>query len=317
LRSTLVGQPNPKRQKTENLIPLLIGYLVKELDDSKPNRPMRILLDSGASTSIVATKVAKELPKIKTEKTVWSTVAGTFETFYKSKGQLIFSKLFKGRTIPCELHLSDTMTSYDVIVGRDILQALGITLNFADLTIEWDGASTPMKSIENTYSDFKRIEAFEDTFMPQALKRINDAKYEKANLEATAEASAHLSRAERRQLLKLLVKHERLFEGKLGRWKNTKCKIKLKPGVTPYHARAYPVPKSREAQLKLEVERLCKEGVLKKVNRSEWAAPTFAIPKKDGSIRFISDFQELNARIKRTPFPIPKIQDLMLKLEGF
>ena len=69
--------------------------------------------------------------------------------------------------------------------------------------------------------------------------------------------------------------------------------------------------------LRLEVDRLCKVNVLRKVNRSEWAAPTFIIPKKDGTVRFISDFHELNKRIKRKPYPIPKIQDLMLKLEGF
>ena len=34
-------------------------------------------------------------------------------------------------------------------------------------------------------------------------------------------------------------------------------------------------------------------------------------------MRFISDFHELNKRIKRKPYPIPKIQDLLLKLEGF
>ena len=34
-------------------------------------------------------------------------------------------------------------------------------------------------------------------------------------------------------------------------------------------------------------------------------------------VRFLSDFRELNKRIKRQPFPLPKIQDLMLKLEGF
>ena len=32
---------------------------------------------------------------------------------------------------------------------------------------------------------------------------------------------------------------------------------------------------------------------------------------------FISDFHELNKCIKCKPFPIPKIQDLLLKLEGF
>ena len=39
--------------------------------------------------------------------------------------------------------------------------------------------------------------------------------------------------------------------------------------------------------------------------------------KKDQTIRFITDFRQLNSRIKRKPFPIPKIQDLLLRLEGF
>jgi hypothetical protein len=41
------------------------------------------------------------------------------------------------------------------------------------------------------------------------------------------------------------------------------------------------------------------------------------IPKKDGTVRFISDFWELNKRIKRNPYPIPQIQDMLLNLEGF
>ena len=47
--------------------------------------------------------------------------------------------------------------------------------------------------------------------------------------------------------------------------------------------------------------------VLRKVNYSEWAAPTFIIPKKDETVHFISDFRKLNKRIKRKPYPIPKI----------
>ena len=67
----------------------------------------------------------------------------------------------------------------------------------------------------------------------------------------------------------------------------------------------------------MEVERLCKIGVLKRVNRSQWAAPTFVIPKKDGTVRFISNVRELNKRIRRQPYPIPHIQDMLLNLEGF
>ena len=39
--------------------------------------------------------------------------------------------------------------------------------------------------------------------------------------------------------------------------------------------------------------------------------------KKDQKVRFISNFCELNKWIKQKPYPIPKIQDLLLKLEGF
>ena len=72
-----------------------------------------------------------------------------------------------------------------------------------------------------------------------------------------------------------------------------------------------------QAQFRKEVERLCKIGVLCKINRSEWAAGTFVIPKKNKQIRFITDFRELNKRIKRKPYPIPKIQEMLMSLEGF
>ena len=49
----------------------------------------------------------------------------------------------------------------------------------------------------------------------------------------------------------------------------------------------------------------------------EWAVPRFIIPKKDGTVWFIKDFRELNKCIIRKPYLIPKIQDMLLNLEGF
>ena len=148
------------------------------------------------------------------------------------------------------------------------------------------------------------------------LKKILDAKYEKTNLPEIVESSIHLKDDQKIKLKELLVKYETLFDGTLGQWKGPPVNIELREGVTPFHAKPYPIPKSREKQLRMEVERLCQEKVLKKTNRSEWAAPNFAIPKSDGTIRFLTDFRELNKRIKRKPYPIPKIQDLLLKLEA-
>ena len=68
---------------------------------------------------------------------------------------------------------------------------------------------------------------------------------------------------------------------------------------------------------KQELDRIEDLRVIEKYNRSQWVAPTFLIPKKDSTVHFISDFRELNKRILRQPYTIPKIQDLLLRLEGF
>ena len=62
----------------------------------------------------------------------------------------------------------------------------------------------------------------------------------------------------------------------------------------------------------IEVNELITIGVLKRKKKLEWEAPTFIIPKKNATAHFISHFRELNKSMKRKPFPIPKIQDLLL-----
>src|SRR5688572_21391744 len=42
----------------------------------------------------------------------------------------------------------------------------------------------------------------------------------------------------------------------------------------------------------------------------------FTISKPDGSLWSLADLRELNNRIKHYPFPIPKVQDMLQKLEG-
>ena len=79
----------------------------------------------------------------------------------------------------------------------------------------------------------------------------------------------------------------------------------------------FPVSCIHELKFKQELDRLEALKFINKVNRSQWDAPTFFIPKKYSTVRFISDFRELNKRILRQPYPIPKIQYILLRLEGF
>ena len=93
--------------------------------------------------------------------------------------------------------------------------------------------------------------------------------------------------------------------------------MKLQPDAEPYHGKRFPVPRIHELTFKQELDQLEALNIIKKVNRSQWGAPSFIIPKKDRTVSFISDFRELNKRILGQPYPIPKIKDLLLRLEGF
>ncbi len=182
----------------------------------------------------------------------------------------------------------------------------------------WDDSTIHLRSqssrINNAYFIRDSVELEDST---TRIKRILDAKYEKADLSLIVEQCSHLISKEKLSLKTLLGKYKPLFDGTFGKWTGEPYHIELKPDAIPYHARPFPVPRIHEQTLRTEVQRLCKLGVLTRVNHSEWGAPTFIIPKKDGSVRFISDFRELNKCIKQKPYPIPLIQDILLKLEGF
>ena len=149
------------------------------------------------------------------------------------------------------------------------------------------------------------------------IKCILDAKYEKANLDEYSSQCTHLNSKQRIKLNNTLKKFESLFDGTLGKWKTRPYNIELKEDAKPFYKNPYPIPCIHEQTFKKELDQLCAVGVLEPKMDSKWGSPTFIIPKKDNSVQFITDFRELNKRIKCKPFPIPQIQDLLLKLEGF
>ena len=87
----------------------------------------------------------------------------------------------------------------------------------------------------------------------------------------------------------------------------------LKPDAKPFHGQPFPVPHIYKETIKKEVLRLVEIGVLKPIQESEWASPSFIMPKKSKdpreqeTVRFLSDLKELNKRVTRKPYPLPKI----------
>ena len=204
------------------------------------------------------------------------------------------------------------------------MRELKMDVLYSDNVVIWDELKLPMHEVKanGTWHDFNALvedhaesESVKDSMT--RLTRILDANYDTPDLETEVAKMTHLNPIQRNLLLALLKKNENLFDGQLGDWVGDPVEIPLKEGAKPYHARAFPIPHIHEETFKKDLDRLESIGILRKVNRSEWAAPAFIIPKKDGRVRFISDFRKLNSQIKRAPYPLPHIKDMLLKVSNF
>ena len=96
--------------------------------------------------------------------------------------------------------------------------------------------------------------------------------------------------------------------------------IELQPNAKPYTSKLYNVPKAYVDMAKTEVKHLCTVEVLEKFSHttdSPWAVPSFCQLKKTNNLRFLTDFREVNKYIQRKPFPLPRINKSLQKIEKF
>ena len=296
-------------------------------------RVWRVLLDSGSDGDLlfVHPRNKERIPqKERFAPQKWKTSNGTFKTTKVGNLEIKFpefseSKLFKIKPDIVDIPPEMNKPIYDLIIGVETMAKMGVIMDFAEMQVTIDHNILPMKTLErfldtNALNNFHR-DHLEPTSTSQETKRtveILDAKYEKANLaEIVSEHCAHLSTQQRNKMFRLLTKYEELFDGTLGDFKTDPVSLKLKKDAKPYHGRPYPIPHSQLDVFRKEVERLVELGVLKRQPESEWGSPTFIIPKKNKTVRFLSDFREVNKRIIRTPFPIPKISSVLQEMEGF
>lgn len=100
----------------------------------------------------------------------------------------------------------------------------------------------------------------------ELIRRIDQINAEKINAPST--------------VVKLLEKHSKVFMG-LGCIKNFVYDIKLKEDVKPSIAKCRKIPLFLHDKVKIEIEKMVKDGVIKKVSKpTDWAHPIVIVKKR-------------------------------------
>ena len=322
------------RKKNRRTVSVCLPLFDNKITGEK--HAMRVLFDSGSDGDILflPKKKMKNLPWELVNRAypvTWGTSSGSFDTTVQAKLRMLLPEFSQSKIFDCTpdvkiVHEGDT--AYDLIVGIETMAEWDAILDFKRHEITIDEQTIPMRNPQALKSKSLLLNTYREATEPLSTKeeterttRILDAKYEPADLPKIVEDNCpHLTSSEKEKLLQLLLRHESMFQGKLGHWVGEEVHFDLKEGTTPWQGRPYPVPRIHKETLRREVERLVEIGVLEEISGEEcrgWGSPSFIIAKPNGQVRFLTDFREVNKRIIRKPFPLPKIAETLQQMEKF
>jgi hypothetical protein len=260
---------DPPEGKTTAIVAVMRGRSKHDCprqgsDKHYKRKLVRVLLDSGSDGDIIFIDKDKPmlLPTVKRlVPQSWNTSSGRFQTTRKAGIGLNFFEYSDSKrylAAPDIVEYSKiNRPQYDIILGVKTMKESGIILDFKDKMIIVDEIKLPMRNINYLQGSstihvlrLNQSLAMEPQSTQDATKRVTrilDAKYQKADLQSiVTDNCKHLITNQQAKLLQLLTKYESLFDGTLGDWKTKPVSFELKEGVSPYHGRAFPVPKSPE-----------------------------------------------------------------------
>ena len=124
------------------------------------------------------------------------------------------------------------------------------------------------------------------------------------------------SESSREQIQDLLQNYQHIFDG-LGRLKNHKVKLHVKPDSKPIRDAPRTVPYHLSDRSWNAVQGMLKQGVIEPhpVNEpAPWVSNVVFQDKDDGDLRVTMDARNVNEAIQSSNLPIPKQEDIKVKL---
>ncbi|XP_061152316.1 uncharacterized protein K02A2.6-like [Syngnathus typhle] len=118
------------------------------------------------------------------------------------------------------------------------------------------------------------------------------------------------------KLTEILDKHAHVFSEGIGTMKHIKARLELEEGAKAKFHKARPVPYALRPKVEAELQNLMDQGIVSKVDWSEWATPIVPVAKKSSDkVRICGDFKvTVNPVMHADQYPLPRIDDIFASL---
>lgn len=112
-------------------------------------------------------------------------------------------------------------------------------------------------------------------------------------------------------------KFGKIFEQSVGSLPQHKGSLQLRPNAKPSYVKPRTLPFALRKTVETDLLKLADEGILTKIDHSDWASPLVVVPKPDGSLRLCVDYKTtVNPQLRDSHHPIPRIDETLHKLRG-
>ena len=130
---------------------------------------------------------------------------------------------------------------------------------------------------------------------------------------------SELSLSSKRILKQILSDERSVFsasEFDVGSYEEEEIELELLD-TTPVYVKPRRVPYKLRDVLDDSIREMCKKQIIEETKGSNYNSPVHLVRKaKTNKWRFCTDYRQLNAKLKQNRYPLPRIQDLLEKLQG-
>ena len=122
---------------------------IRSPNEEDKRRILRCLIDSGSTGCIILNEFTAGLQKQNCKSAKWTTKGGVFSTDSECTVPFYIADSSTQKLInwTCHIDTSDRSASsnYDMMIGKDLLNELGIDIKFSSGTLKWEDTEVPMR----------------------------------------------------------------------------------------------------------------------------------------------------------------------------